>query len=196
MAGRGAGPAAGVEAQDAGRVAVSGDAGGGARPGGLAGSGEVALNMSNKSCAFIGTYRSSVDADNRIVVPSAFRRALSPGAQNTLVVARGYGGCLTVYPLDRWRELMAELRARFEASERHMRNRVRAVISQASDVSLSSKGRIRIPRKLLNRARIEREVLIVGVLDSFELWEPTRYDEYMATMIDSGEVALLLASEE
>lgn len=49
---------------------------------------------------FIGEYRHTFDAKNRISLPSKFRKELGSG----VVVTRGLDKCLFVYPKVTWRE--------------------------------------------------------------------------------------------
>lgn len=49
-----------------------------------------------------------------------------------------------------------------------------------AEASLDAQGRIHVPRHLAELAGIEREVLFVGAGEIVELWDPSRYGEYVA----------------
>ena len=140
---------------------------------------------------FVGEYRSSLDADGRVVIPLAFRRALSPAARETFAVSKGYDGCLWGRPLDDWDRFVTELRT-LSTNEKKMRLYIQAVLAQASIVPIGSKGRIHIPKRFRDYADIQDKVVIIGVIDKIEFWSSERYGEYM----EDGDVALEEIGEE
>jgi len=44
---------------------------------------------------------------------------------------------------------------------------------------MDSQGRILLPDKVLQMAQIEREVLLLGTINKFELWNPQVYEEFV-----------------
>ena len=60
-----------------------------------------------KAGMFMGEYRHSLDAKNRLIIPSRFREEL--GA--SFVVTRYLEGCLTVYTNEQWNRIAAKLAA-------------------------------------------------------------------------------------
>ncbi|MCK5571322.1 MAG: division/cell wall cluster transcriptional repressor MraZ, partial [Bacteroidetes bacterium] len=48
-------------------------------------------------------------------------------------------------------------------------------------------SRITIPKELLQFAGIENEVLILGVLERIEVWNPSGYREYQKSQSESYE---------
>ena len=49
----------------------------------------------------------------------------------------------------------------------------------ASEDKLDSQARILIPQILIDYAKIEKEVLILGALKKIEVWNPNIYKEYL-----------------
>ena len=54
---------------------------------------------------FMGEYRHSLDAKNRMIIPAKFRDELG----NTFVVTKGLDGCLTVYTSSQWTKIIEQL---------------------------------------------------------------------------------------
>jgi MraZ protein len=52
--------------------------------------------------SFKGSYEYSVDNKGRVNIPARLRKYVSPEANDTFVITRGYDACLFVYPLDVW----------------------------------------------------------------------------------------------
>jgi MraZ protein len=64
---------------------------------------------------------------------------------------------------------------------------MRTLLERATEVQLDAQARIVIPKELLQLAGIESDVLILGVLDRIELWNPVTYREYEKSQVDSYE---------
>tara|TARA_B100000674_G_scaffold467668_1_gene452846 strand:+ start:2658 stop:3098 length:441 start_codon:yes stop_codon:yes gene_type:complete len=127
---------------------------------------------------FLGEYNVPVDDKGRIFVPAEFRRKLPPEADSTFVVVRGFDHCLTAYPQHVWGETAKKL-MRLPQTERRNRVFIRAMLSQASEVRMDRQGRAGIPRKLLERAGIGEQMVVIGALDKLEFWDPGDWQEFM-----------------
>ena len=126
---------------------------------------------------FKGTYRHRIDPKGRVPVPAAFRRALDPEAGGRLVVTL-FDQCLAVYPPRDWDRLESQLRAlpTFSGPAKAL---TRLLTSRAADCELDVQGRILVPSGLRDAARLEQEVVVVGVLDRFELWAPEAWSRFL-----------------
>ena len=60
--------------------------------------------------SFKGSHDYSVDSKGRINIPARLRKYVSPEANDTFIVTRGYEKCLFVYPLDEWNKLEQSIR--------------------------------------------------------------------------------------
>jgi len=136
--------------------------------------------------SFRGSYEYSVDSKGRINVPARLRKYVSPEANDTFVITRGYEKCLFVYPLDEWNKLEQSIRQLSSTNPKH-RYFMRALLEKATESQLDGQSRITIPKELLQLAGIENEVLILGVLERIELWSPATYRDYGNTQTDSYE---------
>jgi len=136
--------------------------------------------------SFKGEFRYTRDAKGRINIPARFRRALSPEANETFVVIRGFDGCLFLFPLDEWKKYEEKLR-QLPTNKEKNRRLLRMMTSKASEGRCDKQGRISIPAELLKIAHIEKEVLIIGVLERIELWNPDIYKRYLDSSGDSYE---------
>ena len=63
----------------------------------------------------------------------------------------------------------------------------RTLLERATDSQLDAQFRITIPKDLLQFASIESEVLILGVLERIELWNPSLYKEYQKSQAETYE---------
>ena len=80
---------------------------------------------------------------------------------------------------------MAELMAQLDAMPNTDRNKTtlkRIIGSESTQVTLDKGGRITVPEEMARAAGIEigEEAVLVGLLDRFEIWDPTRYEKVKA----------------
>lgn len=126
---------------------------------------------------FKGTYRHRIDAKGRLPVPAALRRGLKGRGSEHLVVTL-LDQCLAVFPLGEWERLEEQLR-RLPAFSRPAKALARHLASRAADCELDAQGRILLPPGLRQAAGLEREAVVVGVLDRLEVWSPTAWDQFL-----------------
>ncbi len=127
---------------------------------------------------FSGEYRFTLDAKKRISIPSAIRKMMAPDAEETMVFTRGFEGCVYVYPHDEWRRLTQKLNA-LDSFDVNVRDFIRLFIGPAYKNVMDSQGRIVLPDYILDMAKIERDILLMGSLNKWELWNPVVYDAYI-----------------
>ncbi|KPK68891.1 hypothetical protein AMJ82_07065 [candidate division TA06 bacterium SM23_40] len=125
-----------------------------------------------------GAYLNSVDPKGRISVPARFRKALESDGHQTFVLTSGFDPCLLLYPPDQWRKVEAWLDS-LPIEQRAWRNLVRRFAAYAHDVAFDKQGRITVPPVLKEYAKLDREVLVIGVFDRLELWNPSLFDEHV-----------------
>ncbi|MFN0157768.1 MAG: division/cell wall cluster transcriptional repressor MraZ [Bacteroidota bacterium] len=136
--------------------------------------------------SFKGSYSYSVDNKGRINIPVKLRKNVSLEANDTFVLTRGFEQCLFIYPLDEWNALEAAVRKLSPSDPQH-RYFTRTLLQWAIDSQLDGQSRITIPKELLQFAAIENEVLILGVLERIEVWNPGMYKEYLKKQSESYE---------
>ena len=129
--------------------------------------------------SFLGTYRHSIDHKGRVSIPSRFRRALSGDAEETFVILRGLEGCVSLYPLDEWRHIEERLRSK-NYSDPTNRRYQRSTLQHAAYGALDVQGRVAIPPALLSVASLKKDVVVNGVLDHIEIWDPEQFERYLA----------------
>lgn len=127
---------------------------------------------------FLGQYLYVIDDKGRLAIPSKLRKEIPEASNNTFVMTRGNDKCIDLYPLANWRiyeEKFSKLNLFDEQSTRFLR----MLSSYASDDKMDSQGRILIPKRLLEFAEIEKEVILLGALHKIEVWNPTNFENYL-----------------
>ena len=119
---------------------------------------------------FMGEFNHSIDAKGRIIVPAKFREDLG----EEFVVTLGLDGCLFLYPDSEWREFVEQLK--HLPGNRQARQLQRYFLAGATTCEVDKQGRILIPAKLREHAKLEKEVVFVGVLGKIEIWSKELWD--------------------
>ena len=127
---------------------------------------------------FSGEYRFSLDSKKRINIPSGIRKMLSPEADGAMVFTRGFEGCVYVFPHDEWKRLTKRLNT-LDSFNVKVRDFIRLFVGPAYKTVMDNQGRVLLPDNILQMARIEREILLLGSLNKWELWNPKIYQDYM-----------------
>ena len=116
----------------------------------------------------LGEYEHALDDKNRVTLPARFRQAFADG----VFVARGIDPCLLVYAPDGWSRFVEEQMGGLNPFSREARQMSRYLFAGATETELDRQGRIMLPPPLIEHAKLRREVVVAGVRDHLELWEP------------------------
>jgi MraZ protein len=127
--------------------------------------------------SFKGRFTYSVDNKGRLALPAKLRKSVSTTANGSFIILRGFERCLYIYPQDEWNKLEESIRG-LTFSDAQNRFFSRTLLGWATDCQLDSQQRIMLSQEHMEYAGIRNEVLILGVLERIELWDPTIYLEY------------------
>lgn len=94
--------------------------------------------------------------------------------------------CLIAYPLDEWIDLEQKILNRPDNSGT-VKNFKRFLIGGVSECPLDKQGRILVPPSLKKYAQLEKSVVIVGLIDHFEVWNAERFYSTVQQGQDSAE---------
>jgi MraZ protein len=128
--------------------------------------------------AFRGSYEHTIDHKGRISIPARFRRQLSGDAEESFVILRGLESCIALYPSDEFRRLDERLRGRSFSDENNRRYQ-RMMLFDSRDETLDAQGRIALPPRLIAHAKLAKNVLVAGLLDHLEVWNPELFESYL-----------------
>lgn len=132
---------------------------------------------------FVSSARHSLDPKKRLTIPSEWRdQVVNPAS--LYVLPDIHHKCLCVFPAAEMMHRIQSLR-QHGVTDKKARFFARVLGSQSELVTWDSQGRIRIKDDLLGFAQLVDQVLLVGVFDHFELWNPDVFREESAMDGDS-----------
>lgn len=126
---------------------------------------------------FTSEYDCKLDAKGRLALPSKVRAALPENADE-LVLRRGFEPCLVLYPMIEYKKIYAKVKSLSEFNEEY-RKFQRSFFRGNADVEMDSAGRINIPKRMMEFASLEKDVVLVGLGNRVEIWNPDQYEEYL-----------------
>lgn len=135
--------------------------------------------------AFRGQHEHSLDAKDRLTIPSKLRAQLADGA----VIVAGLDPCVEIWPSERFADFAQQILAGLNPLSAKARMLRRRFHSQAQDESLDSAGRLRLAKHLIAHGALEGTCIVVGADDHLEVWSPERWAEQSQEM-DAQAVAV------
>jgi MraZ protein len=143
---------------------------------------------------FRGATKVTLDAKGRMVIPTRYRERLQERGDARLVVTIDRDQCLLIYPLPEWEEIERKL-MRLPTLNEHARRLQRLMVGYATDVELDGHGRLLLPPTLRGFAHLERNAMLIGQGNRFELWDEQRWEERREQWLNGEESPASLPAE-
>lgn len=128
--------------------------------------------------AFRGQHEHSLDAKDRLTIPSRLRAQLAEGS----VIVAGLDPCVEIWPSSGFTAFASQVLAGLNPLSGKARMLRRRFHSQAEDETLDSAGRVRLAKHLIAHADLDGPCIVVGADDHLEVWSPERWAEQSAEM--------------
>jgi MraZ protein len=123
---------------------------------------------------FRGRSKHFLDEKGRLAIPARFREVLQTKSNQTLVLTN-HDSCLWAFSQDEWKTI-EENAARMPQLDHAVNTYLRYFISGAQECVVKQ-GRITIPPDLREISGLKKEVVLVGGLKLFEIWDRERWEE-------------------
>ena len=128
--------------------------------------------------SFVGDYNCKVDAKGRLILPSAFKKQMSSDADERFVIKKDiYEDCLVLYPMDEWTRMVEVLRKKLNPYNKAHKKFLRGFYMDTAELTLDSNNRITIPKKILSKIEVQKELKLVAQDDKIEVWNPVTYEK-------------------
>ncbi len=140
---------------------------------------------------FIGDYNCRVDEKGRVMLPGAFKKALSADARDTFVIKKDiYEKCLVLFPLNEWERQVELIRSNLNPYNKEHNAFLRGFYKGTAEVELDATNRLLVPKRLLEELSVNKEIVLAGQDGKIELWAKEAYDN-----IDVGDNFAQLAQK-
>jgi MraZ protein len=124
--------------------------------------------------AFRGQHEHSLDAKDRLTIPSRLRAQLADGA----VLVAGLDPCIEIWPREGFNDFARRVLAGLNPLSRNARMLRRRFHANAEDEKLDSAGRLRVAKHLIAHGELAGTCVVVGADDHLEVWNPDRWAKH------------------
>lgn len=139
---------------------------------------------------FIGEFNLKIDAKGRLVFPSAFKKQVDTSLPGQFVVKEDlFEKCLVLYPMEEWERQNTIIRKKLNPFNRKHNLFIRGFAKGAAEVHLDNNSRLLIPKRLLEFAGIDKEVVLAGQNGKIEIWSRKNYEGLWGDDVDFAGLA-------
>jgi transcriptional regulator MraZ len=132
---------------------------------------------------FNGSFDHAIDEKGRVSIPSRFREALQRAGHDRLYITKfmfDHERLLELFPPNEWEKVVTKFSGS-RATDRDAQLFETFYIGGAHEVPVDRQGRILIPPKLREFARLGREVTFSAKHNRFELWDKATLERVLNT---------------
>ena len=117
-------------------------------------------------------------------MPSRYREELIERCDGKLVITIDLADpCLCIYPLSDWERIETQL-SQMPSLRPETRQLYRLLIGSAVDLELDNSGRLLIPARLREQAGLAKQVMLVGQLNKFQLWDEKQWNDLLSADLE------------
>ncbi|EKT55934.1 division/cell wall cluster transcriptional repressor MraZ [Providencia sneebia] len=129
---------------------------------------------------FRGATLVNLDSKGRLTVPTRYRGMLSEESKGQMVCTIDlHQPCLLLYTLPEW-EIIEEKLSRLSTMNPAERRVQRLLLGHASECQMDNAGRLLLANTLRQHAGLTKEVMLVGQINKFELWDEQTWYQQVA----------------
>jgi len=120
---------------------------------------------------FAGQYQATIDDKGRVVLPSAFKKAMGEMKLDFVVVERNRRSkCLDIHTVETWKKEVEKFRDKLNPETNPMHDKLLQLYFQNFvQIGVAANGRINIPNEFLEYAGLKDKVMFLGMQTSIRL---------------------------
>ncbi len=135
---------------------------------------------------FRGVATFNLDAKGRMAIPAKFRKHLDASCEGRLVVTIDHSDhCLQLYPLPEWEGVEKKL-SELPSLNPQVRRLKRMLLGYATECEMDNNGRILLPAKLREFAGMDKNIVMIGQGNKFELWNEQTWNALMDECLEEN----------
>ncbi len=125
---------------------------------------------------FRGQYIHSISKTGRVSLPAKFRDLLEQKYSSNKVIVSLFENCIVGYPITEWENLESKILT-LPPLKKNTVDFERYLIGNASECVIDTEGRINIPPLLRKNLKLNQQVVFIGILTRFEIWNETYWNK-------------------
>ena len=108
-------------------------------------------------------------------MPANLRKQLPPEANEKFMINRGFEKCLVLYPINEWNKIIEDVNQLNDFVKKN-RDFSRYFHRGATELEMDNTGRILLPKRLLEFATIDKEIILAARDNKIEVWAADKYE--------------------
>ena len=143
---------------------------------------------------FIGHINSKIDSKGRFLFPAAFKKQLAKfdNDHNFIIKKDIFEPCLVLYPHTVWQKQLDFLTKKLNPYNRQHNMFLRKFLSDVAEVNLDANNRILIPKHILSTVNITDSIVLVGMGEKIEIWNPADFEQSLLSEQEYSQLATKL----
>jgi len=145
----------------------------------------VANQKAKKMGYPIGHFNCKLDAKGRLMLPSEFKEQMGELADEGFVLRPSLfenSTCLDLFTRKDWDLQQEKLRETFSIYDEEGIKALRFLNEGVRFVKLDASGRLQIPKELMERGGLVKEVVVEALANKMEIWDKARYEQSVSTI--------------
>ena len=119
----------------------------------------------------IGEYYCKLDSKGRLLLPSSFKEQLGDVIEEGFVLRPSlFGDCLELFGMSDWRAMQEKL-GRLNPFKAENVMLIRRFNAGARMVKVDANGRLQIPKDLMEKTCLVKEVVMTSLIDRMQIWD-------------------------
>jgi len=132
------------------------------------------LNSNTKT---YGEYEVTLDSKGRIMLPAGLKKQVPDSeCEEVFMICKGPEKFITLYTQSQWKRVEAFIDRINDFNEEG--EELKSYLVSATPIELDSAGRIVIPKRMLTKANITKDIMLHGMKDKIAIWDATEYDDF------------------
>jgi MraZ protein len=132
---------------------------------------------------FRGVNAVTLDSKGRMAIPTRYREQLARVCNGQMVVTVDRDHCLLLYPQPEWEEIERKL-MKLSSFNKQTRRLQRLLVGHATECELDGNGRILLPPPLREFAALNRDAVLIGQGNKFEIWDEGAWNARRAEWLE------------
>ena len=125
-----------------------------------------------------GSTALTLDAKGRLAIPTKHRELINGQSSGKLVLTGHPDGCLLLYQATTFDEVRSRLMAISDTNSRVAAWK-RVIVGMAQDIEPDAQGRMLITPELRKYAGMEKQLMMVGQGNRFEVWSEAAWNQQL-----------------
>jgi MraZ protein len=133
----------------------------------------------------VGHFSCKLDAKGRLMIPSDFKEQMGTQAEEGFVLRPGSNKkCLELFTRKDWDEVQDKFRTSLNPFNPQHEAVIRKYNAGARPVKLDASGRLQIPKELMDKGFLTKDVIITSVTTKMEIWDKALYETAVESLDD------------